>query len=348
MVVKFRGTGVKTVGIVAVLALAAGCGGSTGTPTASGEGGLTPLRVGWQENALIGLMDLVAEDQGFFEDRGLDVTLMPMETGQVAVTSALRGELDIFYGPQSNLVQAASQGECFKALSTGHGNSINFVARKDVKLPSKKSDAFPGGLADVEGLKVGVPNLGSATDRQARMVLKAAGVDEDKVDFIAVGVGGTAVAAFEGGSVDVLVTFPPASEALPKDSHQMVVDLVNHPESSPLKDVIISHQITSCGFLEGNEEAVLGYCKAYLDARDWTLEPGNADALSKILATHLNMKPEAAKSMWKDYGAIWDTPTTLSSQAWKAQTKYNSPQEQTTPPYDEWVYGPCATEDPRN
>ncbi|MEU6075752.1 ABC transporter substrate-binding protein [Micromonospora sp. NPDC047074] len=338
----FRRVGLVAAGMAAVLAAAVGCSGG------DDEGGSTAVRVGWQKNALIGLMDLVAADQGFFKARGIDVTLMPMETGQVAVTSALRGELDILYGPQSNVVQAASQGECFKVLSTGHGNSINFVARKDVSLPSKTSDAFPGGLADIKGLKVGVPNLGSATDRQARVVLKAAGINDDDVDFVAVGVGGTAVAALEGKSVDVLVVFPPASEALPKDSYQVVVDLVNNPETSPLKDVVISHQMTTCDFLEKNEQAVLGYCRAYLDARDWTTNPANRDALAQIIARHLNLEPAAAKAMWEGYGAVWNTPTKLTPEVWTAQTKYNSPQDQSTPPFDEWVYGPCATEDQRS
>ncbi len=345
MRVGLRAAGTRVAVAVSAAALLVACGGGD---TASTEGGDASLRVGWQENALIGLMDLIAEEQGFFEDHDLDVELVPMETGQIAVTSALRGELDILYGPQSNIVQAASQGECFQVLSTGHGNSINIVAQKDVPLPSKESDAFPGGLKDMEGLRIGVPNLGSATDRNARVVLEAADVDLDSIEFIAVGVGGTAVAALEGGSVDALVTFPPASEVLPKDGYNIVVDLVNHPEDSPLNDVIISHQLTTCDFLENNEEAVQDYCKAYLDAREFATDPANREAVAGVIAEYLNMDEAAAASMWEDYGAVWNTPTELTPEMWEAQTKYNSPQEQTTPPFDEWVYAPCATEDTRS
>ncbi len=343
--IKFRRAAWAAAGMAVVLAVTAGCGSDGGD--AEGDGGSAKVRVAWQKNALIGLMDLVADEQGFFKNRGLDVTLMPMETGQVAVTSALRGELDIFYGPQSNVVQAASQGECFKVLSTGHGNSINIVARKGLALPSKTSDAFPGGLADLKGLKIGVPNLGSATDRNTRKVLAAAGVQDSDVTYVAVGVGATAVAALDKGAVDAMAAFPPASEVLPEGSYQMVVDLVNNPDTSPLNDVIISHQITTCDYLKNNEKTVLDYCRAYLDARDWAVNPANADAVSAILAKNLQLDAAVAKTMWQKYGAVWKTPTALTSQMWEAQTKYNSPQEQTTPPFGEWIFGPCASEDPR-
>ena len=329
----------------AMLAVAA-CGASSGADEVNADGA-TVMEIGWQKSALISLPDLVAAEQDFFADRDIDAKLQAMDTGQIAVTAALRGELDMLYGPQSNIIQAASQGECFRVLTSGHGNNVNLVARKGTPMPSKTSDAFPGGLADMKGLRIGVPNLGSATDRNVREVLRAAGVQDSDVEFIAVGVGSTAVAALESDSIDALAVFPPASEAIPKGTTELVVDLINQPEESPLRDVIVSHQITTCDYLESNEEAVLNYCKAYLDARDFMSDPANAQAVEAVIAEYFEVSPEQAASMWKEYGAIFDVPTELTEQMWTAQAKFNSEQDQMELPYDEWVYTPCAAEDPR-
>lgn len=324
---------------------AAGCGSPEASTTADGK---QVVRIAYQKSAILSLMDWVAKERGFFADRGIEANLVPSTSGQNAVATAMNGGVDILYGPQSNTVQAAEQGECFKYLSSGHGNSVNIVARADLPLPSKKSDAFPGGLKDLKGKKIGVPNLGSATDRNTRTVLAAAGLDVEKdVTFVAIGVGTTAVAALEKGSVDALAAFPPDSSNFPEGSYQMVADLVNHPESSPLKDVIVSHSVTTCDFAEKNPETVLKYCQAYYDARDWALEPKNVDALSQILAKYLEMSPEKAKAMWEEYGAVWKQHPYLTPELWAAQAKFNPPGQRDVPDFDKWVDARCATKDPR-
>ncbi|WP_214109128.1 ABC transporter substrate-binding protein [Acrocarpospora catenulata] len=332
---------------LAVIALATACGGGTDDSGTTADGKQT-LRVAYQKSAILSLMDWVAQEQGFFSGRGLSVTLMPSASGQAAVATALNGGVDILYGPQSNTVQAASQGECFKYLTSGHSNTVNVIARPDLALPSKKSDAFPGGLADLKGKKIGVPNLGSATDRNTRTVLAAAGLDVTKdVTFVAIGVGSTAVAALEKGSVDALAAFPPDSTNFPAGSYQTVVDLVGHPESSPLRDVIVSHTVTTCDYLDKHPDTVLNYCRAYYDARDWALDPKNLDALSTILAKYLDMSQDAAKGMWTRYGDVWRQHPTLTPELWAAQSKFNPPDQQTVPDYATWVYAPCAAKDPR-
>ncbi|WP_206475001.1 hypothetical protein [Dietzia sp. KRD202] len=113
-------------------------------------------------------MDWVAPDQSLFENRNLDLKLIPNPSGQNAVAAGLRGEIAVMYGPRSIIVTALEQSGCFKVLTSGHRNIINFVALPTLDLSRKKSDSFPGGLADLAGKNVGLPNLGSATDRNAR------------------------------------------------------------------------------------------------------------------------------------------------------------------------------------
>ncbi|WP_295647473.1 ABC transporter substrate-binding protein [uncultured Dietzia sp.] len=335
----------KATAPLAALALLAGCAGGGGEIEANADGQI-PLKVGYQEQAILSLVDWVAADHGQFEDRNLDVELIPNSSGQNAIAAGMRGEIDVMYGPQSNIVTAVEQGECFKVLTSGHRNIIDFVALPGLDLPSKESDAFPGGLADLQGKRVGVPNLGSATDRNARLVLEEAGVDTDQVTFIAVGIGPTAITSLENNEVDALAWFPPETALMEPDDYQYVVDLVGNPEQSPLSDVIISSPVMTCDFIESNPETTMEYCKAQWDAWDFIGREENADAVATTLAKYLNLDQAAAATMWETYSSAFVTPE-LTPAEWEAQAAFNAPEQQTPLPYEETVHAACAESDPR-
>ncbi|MEB8326026.1 ABC transporter substrate-binding protein [Dietzia kunjamensis] len=330
---------------VAALALMAGCAGGAAEIEANSDGQI-PLKVGYQEQSLLSLPDWVAFENGQFEDRGLDVELIANTSGQNAVAAGLRGEIDVMYGPQSNIVTAVEQGECFKVLTSGHRNVIDFVAMPDFEMPSKQSDAFPGGLKDLEGKRVGVPNLGSATDRNAQLVLREAGVNTDDVTFIAVGIGPTAITSLENDEVDALAWFPPESSLMDEGEYQYVADLVGSPEESPLSEVIISSPVMTCDFIDSNPETTMEYCKAQWDAWDFIGREENSEAVAAALSKYLNVDDATGAAMWEKYSSTFVTPK-LTPEEWEAQAAFNAPGQQTPLPYAETVHAPCAESDPR-
>ncbi|MDR7084713.1 NitT/TauT family transport system substrate-binding protein [Arthrobacter ginsengisoli] len=307
---------------------------------------MIPLKVGYQEQAILSSMDFIAKENGIFAKRNLDVTMIPNKSGQNAVAALLRGDIDSAYGPQGNTVTALSQGECLQTLTSGHGNIVNIVARPGLPLPSKKSDTFPGGLADLSGKKVGVSSLGGATDRNTRLVLKAGGADVDSITFIAVGVGATAVTALQQGEVDAMASFPPGDQLFNAGDFQYVVNLVENPEKSPLAAVIISSPVMTCDFIQKNENAAMAYCKAQWDAWDFAADPANNEAVARSLAKYLSLDAAKALKMWEQYRSTFQDAA-LTPEAWAKQSQYNAADQQQPLDYAKTVYAPCAASDPR-
>src|SRR5690606_38821788 len=52
----------------------------------------------------------IAQDQGFFEEEGLDVTIEIIAGGAVGMTQLVSGELDISSATWANVLSAVSQG----------------------------------------------------------------------------------------------------------------------------------------------------------------------------------------------------------------------------------------------
>ena len=69
-------------------------------------------------------------------------------------------------------------------------------------------------MKDLAGKRIGVSAPGSSTDYFVKYLLKKNGVDPNGVGIIGIGLGATAVAAMEQGSVDVAVMLDPAVTVL--------------------------------------------------------------------------------------------------------------------------------------
>ncbi len=91
-----------------------------------------PITVAWspfESNALF----FVASDQGFFIDKGLDITLRKYDSGAGALTGVLAGEADVLVGTtEFPLVNRALQKASVKTIGViSRSEFIYIVARKD-------------------------------------------------------------------------------------------------------------------------------------------------------------------------------------------------------------------------
>ncbi len=175
--------------LVAFAALAAsGCAPSK--PVAS-------VRLG--HAATLGVaLDVIAEELGYFGREGLDVTLVQVASGNVAVNGVLSGELDVAVATIYPIVLASFSGDelrVFGSVSVSRNNNV-IIARSDRGIAS---------IADLEGRKVGTLAGGNPEFVLGLMLLEG-GVPSERVDIVK----GELAAMYErfaAGELDAIACF---------------------------------------------------------------------------------------------------------------------------------------------
>ena len=96
------------------------------------------------------VMPWVAQDQGFYDDFGVDVELVSLDSGVTALRGAEAGSADIAAVPTPTLINAVAQGGSAKAFYTYSPNlDVQMVVSEDI-----------GSCEELEGQVVGVDVAG--------------------------------------------------------------------------------------------------------------------------------------------------------------------------------------------
>ncbi|MDO5338316.1 MAG: ABC transporter substrate-binding protein [Eubacteriales bacterium] len=160
----------------------------------------------------------VAFEEGYFEEEGLDVTLITGFGADKTMTAVLSGEADIgFMGAEASIYAfqegASDPVKNFAQLTQRAGNFL--VAREE--MPDFE-------WSDLKGKKVLGGRKGGMPQMVFEYILKKNGIDPQKdleinqsIDF------GSTAAAFSGGMGEFSVEFEPSATALEKEGAGHVV-----------------------------------------------------------------------------------------------------------------------------
>jgi NitT/TauT family transport system substrate-binding protein len=150
------------------------------------------------------LAAFVAKDQGFFEKRGLDVTLTRIANGSTLPAAMIGGSVTVGTITPPLLLQANDNGLGLKMLAAASIQSsknptVGVVVRNGTTISSP---------ADFIGKKVGAPGLNSVLHVMFVRWLRGKGVDSTKVTFIE---GGFAQFGdlMRGGQIDAALLVEP-------------------------------------------------------------------------------------------------------------------------------------------
>jgi NitT/TauT family transport system substrate-binding protein len=193
---------VSVLTLLVMLALA-GCGGGGGGNEAGGtggdDGGPTPInfRLGW---VVTGDMApyYIALQEGYFEDEGLDVTIVPGTGSSVNVTQL--GTRTIEFGEVAGdvLVQGRGQGIPVMAVAAVYQSTpVAITSRADapIKTPQELTK---------EGVTLGVAKA-SAAYQGLTLMLEAQGIDPADIEQVEIGFAGAD--ALVSGKVDAFMSY---------------------------------------------------------------------------------------------------------------------------------------------
>lgn len=253
------------------------------------------LRVGMPAKMFLNLVELVAQDKGFYERENLDVELVHIADSSVPVRALIAGELDVTQTGMSETLIAIGRGAELKTIG-GVNTGLHYAFWVN-------SNAGIETVEDLPGKNVAISSPGSLPHVVILALLNNAGVSQEKIDEINwISVSGSSARrqAIIAGTVDATVaSYNPKAE---RDPNAKVLFVV--PEK--LHDYVMTPWDTRDDVLAEHPDLLKRFMKAELLATRWLFE-NKAEALD-VAAQHFDYTPEDMDAFYTFYrdGGIWD------------------------------------------
>ena len=166
------------------------------------------------------LPTMLAQALGEYEKAGVNVEIVDFKGGSESLKAVIGGSADVVSGYFDHCVNLAAKGQHLQSFVVyDRYPGLALVVSPKHTRKSTRSRTSPT-------RKIGVSAPGSSTDFFLKYMLSKNGVDPNSVGVIGVGLGATAVAAMEQGTVDAAIMLDPAVTVLqgqdkqPQDSQR--------------------------------------------------------------------------------------------------------------------------------
>lgn len=277
----------------AILTILTACGGGdddagdTASDGATGASETQAITVG-----VIPIVDVapiyLGVEQGFFEDRGLDVTLQTAQGGAAIVPAVLSGEFDFGFSNITSLLIAQTQGLPLKVVAAGDSTTgepgEDFAA---VVVPQGSNIAGP---ADLAGRTVAVNTLNNIGTTTISKVVKDAGGDASTINFVELPFPDMPAALAEG-RIDAAWGLEPFLTIMRNQGATPVT--WNYAETDP--NLVIAAYFTTQQKVEEDPELVEAFTEAMNESLQYAQD--NPDAAREVLGSYTQIDPAVAEAL---------------------------------------------------
>lgn len=256
--------------VAATFALAlTGCATDSGS-TGTGDDPVS-INVGYIDTSINGVgIIAVANEQDLWTKAGLDVNLIPFTNGPTQIQAMASGSLDVGYiGGGAMWMPASGQGTVITPNESTFG---------DFLIASPESGATS--MADLKGLKIGVPDGGSG-EMILALALEEAGLTEADIERIPLDPP-SVVSAFVAGQIDVAAIFSPLSDQIFESvpDAKIIANNVDFPETEFLGAWVASNDA-----IADKSEALTRFLEVFIQANDYRIsDTEDTVALSAALS----------------------------------------------------------------
>lgn len=155
--------------------------GTNSNPEPASEQITEKLRMASWSQSIVEQSNLyVADQQGWFEEAGLDFEYIPGAGGGDAVRNIIAGNADIAFANVEAVLLALGQGEELRIIYNIYPENVfNLVSLKENNIEK---------VEDLRGKDVGVYSLASGTYQNLLVLLHQAGMTKDDVNIVEAGV----------------------------------------------------------------------------------------------------------------------------------------------------------------
>jgi NitT/TauT family transport system substrate-binding protein len=276
-------------GAAALLLAASGCsalGGSDAPPEggAATEGGAVEkadLNVG-----VLPIVDVAAiqraKSEGYFEAEGLNVNLVAVESGAVALPQVINGELDLTWTNWTNVILAEQQG-----IAHLHSlKSATYQAASNSFLMLVKPDSNIRTAQDMVGKKLAINGQGSITELVARAALQAGGIDPASVSYVTIPFP-QMQQALDTGQVDAITVLEPFLTQAETGGAVTLLDAA----SGVTAEIPIAGVTTRADFVNENPKTIAAFERAMTKAQ---AEMADRSIVEQTLPTYTKITADNA------------------------------------------------------
>lgn len=274
----------------ALLGIAAGIAGP-----AAAQPALKPVTIGLVSKTMTDWPLFIADAQGFLTANGLKAEIVVTGSAANAAQQLTAGSLDIAEASTSQTLEAFIGGapiEIIMARSTSVPYAI--LGKKGVTS-----------VAQLRGKTVIIGGPNDITHIYMDTVLEKAGLKPADVTYTYAGGTADRFAALLSGGVDAAILYPPASFQAQSLGYPLLDQVYKYYPIFPMDDFAVNTTR-----IVGHEDAIVAFCKAFMQGVRYFYEPANRQRVIQILIDATNAKPEdAAKTYDLLYSAKYYSRT---------------------------------------
>jgi NitT/TauT family transport system substrate-binding protein len=259
--------------LAAVSLVAAACGGAAG-----GGSEDSPIQVGLPtaETSFANSDLVVAQQQGFFEEQGLQVELQNFGSGLKVVQAVVSGDVQVGGSSIEPVVNASAQGGQLSIIG-------GYADRLTVSMVTPDSIQS---AADLRGENLGIQDVGAFREVMTRMVLESAGLTPDDVSYRPVDSNAYISALLSGQISSAILQTEQAVETINQDpSFHEIADLY---EVEP--DYYYGTYFVQSDWLSDNPDTAVRFLTAITEAHRFMYE--NREETVPIIAEATGFDPE--------------------------------------------------------
>lgn len=252
----------------------------------------------------------VGKDKKFFENHGLDVQLILVNSGSLVAQMFAAGELQITANAPASLVSLAASGERL-SFFLGLSNTSPFTV---VTQPSLRK------AEDLKGKKIGTARFGGSSHISALIALEHLGLDlrRDKITLIQTGVDPDRMAALEAKAIDAGMLQRVATKVMMGKGFYPLLNMLQAKIPYQNTGLTIKKD-----YAAANAKVVDGFTRATVEAYAYIFKKENKQSVKEIIARNIRLSNvEAAEDFYTEAQEELDRKPYPTLEGFKIVIKY--------------------------
>ena len=252
----------------------------------------------------------VGKDKKFFENHGLDVQLILVNSGSLVAQMFAAGELQITANAPASLVSLAASGERLSFfLGLSNTSPVTVVTQPSLRKAE-----------DLKGKKIGTARFGGSSHISALIALEHLGLDlrRDKITLIQTGVDPDRMAALEAKAIDAGMLQRMATKVMMGKGFYPLLNMLQAKIPYQNTGLTIKKD-----YAAANAKVVDGFTRATVEAYAYIFKKENKQSVKEIIARNIRLpNVEAAEDFYTEAQEELDRKPYPTLEGFKIVIKY--------------------------
>lgn len=289
----------------------------SGTPSGKAAS-VGTLTVGDYAGAINDIPDLVGIAQGFYQDNGLTVNMIPVTNGPAQAAAVQSGSIDIESNTPDNVMLTMTKGEQEITL-VNYIKGVFYAIQVQTSWPTPHAkDGFPAVMQDLKSAKIGVTAPGSSENLVTAQLLRDAGLSPSDVTFIGVGSVTTALAAWQHHQIDANVSVEPEITLLAPTAKTLFD--IRSGKAPGFTDWPGQLRATMKSNVDAHPAAYEAYIKGFVQAVNFMKDPANTAKVVEDISQSVHLPTATLTSIVNSNRQYWST--SISCPGWQQVGAY--------------------------